>query len=92
MNAILSLGRRSFDPDGHGLRVTTNQEIGHSFRDHDSGHVVHGQRKQPQALTFSVDSPVDLDPFGIVWWIATRIEDVSPEEMDRRFAAGLASR
>src|SRR5688572_11870704 len=32
-----------------------------------------------------------MDPIGIVWWIATRIEDVSPEEMDRRFAAGLAS-
>ena len=27
-----------------------------------------------------------VDPFGIVWWIATRIEDVSPEEMDQRSA------
>ncbi|WP_194827524.1 VOC family protein [Nocardia sp. XZ_19_231] len=25
------------------------------------------------------------DPFGNVWWIQTRIEDVSPEEMERRF-------
>ncbi|MEU4801711.1 VOC family protein [Actinosynnema sp. NPDC023587] len=25
------------------------------------------------------------DPFGNVWWIQTRIEDVTPEEMQRRF-------
>ena len=24
------------------------------------------------------------DPFGVQWWVATRIEDVSPEEMARR--------
>lgn len=24
------------------------------------------------------------DPCGVVWWIATHIEDVSPEEMQRR--------
>jgi PhnB protein len=24
------------------------------------------------------------DPFGNLWWIQTRIEDVSPEEMERR--------
>jgi len=28
-----------------------------------------------------------LDPFGHMWNIATHIEDVSPEEMDRRMAA-----
>ena len=28
-----------------------------------------------------------LDPFGHVWWFATHIEDVSPEEMQRRAAA-----
>jgi PhnB protein len=33
-----------------------------------------------------------MDPFGIVWWIATRIEDVSPGEMDRRLAGRLANR
>ncbi|MGH9580918.1 MAG: VOC family protein [Terriglobales bacterium] len=27
------------------------------------------------------------DPFGIVWWIATHVEDVSPEEMQRRAQA-----
>jgi PhnB protein len=26
------------------------------------------------------------DPFGNLWWIATHIEDVSPEELDRRSA------
>src|SRR5207249_9521082 len=33
-----------------------------------------------------------MDPFGIVWWILTSIEDVSPGELDRRFAAALTSR
>ena len=28
-----------------------------------------------------------VDPFGHVWSIATHVEDVSPEEMKRRFAA-----
>lgn len=28
-----------------------------------------------------------IDSFGVVWWIATRFEDVSRGEMDRRFAA-----
>lgn len=27
-----------------------------------------------------------VDPFGHVWSIATHVEDVSPEEIDRRFA------
>jgi PhnB protein len=26
------------------------------------------------------------DPFGNIWWIATHVEDVSPEEMKRRTA------
>nr|BFE66216.1 hypothetical protein GCM10020063_107420 [Dactylosporangium thailandense] len=25
------------------------------------------------------------DPFGNVWWIQTHIEDVTPEELERRF-------
>jgi len=25
------------------------------------------------------------DPFGNVWWIQTRVEDLTPEEMERRF-------
>jgi PhnB protein len=32
-----------------------------------------------------------LDPFGFSWSIATHIEDVSPDEMQRRFSAALAT-
>lgn len=31
------------------------------------------------------------DPFGHVWWIATHIEDVSQEEMEKRAAASYGS-
>lgn len=31
------------------------------------------------------------DPFGHVWTIATHVEDVSPEEIERRVAAMMAS-
>jgi PhnB protein len=31
------------------------------------------------------------DPFGNQWWIATHVEDVSPEEMERRSAAKAAA-
>jgi PhnB protein len=27
------------------------------------------------------------DPAGVTWWISTHVEDVSPEEMERRMAA-----
>lgn len=27
------------------------------------------------------------DPSGNIWWVATHIEDVSPQEAERRFAA-----
>jgi PhnB protein len=30
------------------------------------------------------------DPFGHQWFIATRIEEISPEEMQRRFSAVMA--
>jgi len=30
------------------------------------------------------------DPFGIVWFLGTHIEDVSPEEMEKRAAAMMA--
>jgi PhnB protein len=29
------------------------------------------------------------DPFGHVWTVATHVEDVSPEEMSRRFEAKM---
>jgi PhnB protein len=32
-----------------------------------------------------------LDPFGFSWSIATQVEDVSPDEMQRRFSAALAT-
>ena len=32
-----------------------------------------------------------MDPAGNLWWIATRQEDVSPEELERRAAAFAAS-
>ena len=31
------------------------------------------------------------DPFGHIWTVATHIEDVSPEEMERRAAAWMAA-
>lgn len=30
------------------------------------------------------------DPCGVTWWISTHVEDVSPEEMNRRMQAGTA--
>lgn len=30
-----------------------------------------------------------VDPFGHKWFVATHIEDISPEEMDRRAAAAM---
>jgi PhnB protein len=32
-----------------------------------------------------------IDPFGHVWTIATHIEDVSPEEMERRMEAAMSA-
>lgn len=32
------------------------------------------------------------DPFGIVWWVSTHMEDVSPEELQKRVAAVSAHR
>jgi PhnB protein len=32
-----------------------------------------------------------LDPYGYNWTIATHVEDVSPEEMDKRMKAGVAA-
>ena len=31
------------------------------------------------------------DPHGIVWWVATHVEDVTPDEMARRTAAHFGS-
>ncbi|MGE5234930.1 MAG: VOC family protein [Acidobacteriota bacterium] len=32
------------------------------------------------------------DPFGVTWWIATRVEDVPPEELTRRVAVEMTRR
>jgi PhnB protein len=32
-----------------------------------------------------------IDPFGHIWSVATHVEDVSPEEMNRRFEAMMAA-
>ncbi|MDB5392396.1 MAG: Glyoxalase/bleomycin resistance protein/dioxygenase [Planctomycetaceae bacterium] len=43
---------------------------------------------RPVANQFYGDRSGKLeDPFGHIWWVATHIEDVSPEEMQRRAAA-----
>lgn len=42
---------------------------------------------QPAATRFYGNREGGIeDPFGIVWWIATRVEIVSPEEVNRRAA------
>ena len=46
-----------------------------------------GKERRPVANQFYGDRTGTLvDPFGHVWSIATHVEDVSPEEIDRRFA------
>jgi PhnB protein len=48
--------------------------------------------KRPVADQFYGDRTGGLeDPFGHQWWIATHIEDVSPEEMAQRAAKAHAS-
>ena len=47
-----------------------------------------GKEQEPLQNKFYGDRSGTLkDPFGHVWHIATHIEDVSPEEMDKRMAA-----
>ena len=47
--------------------------------------------KRPVENQFYGDrSGVLTDPFGHVWSLATHVEDVSPEEMDRRYRELLA--
>jgi PhnB protein len=44
--------------------------------------------KQPLKNQFYGDRSGSItDPFGHIWTIATHVEDVSPEEMQRRMAA-----
>src|SRR5437667_7113924 len=49
-----------------------------------------GKVKQPVKDQFYGDRSGTLtDPFGHVWTIATHVEDVPPEEINRRFAAAM---
>jgi PhnB protein len=46
------------------------------------------EQLRPVADQFYGDRTGGLkDPFGFQWWIATHVEDVSPEEMDKRAKA-----
>ena len=45
--------------------------------------------ERPLAGQFYGDRTGGLkDPFGHIWYVATHIEDVSPEELAKRAAAG----
>jgi PhnB protein len=43
--------------------------------------------RDPEDQFFGDRSGGVLDPYGNQWWIATRMEEVSPEEMERRLQA-----
>jgi PhnB protein len=46
-----------------------------------------GKEQRPVVDQFYGDrSGTLVDPFGHIWTVATHVEDVSPEEMDRRMA------
>ena len=48
-----------------------------------------GEEQKPLKEQFYGDRSGSLkDPFGHVWHVATHKEDVSPEEMEKRLAAG----
>jgi len=50
---------------------------------------VGGEQQKPLQDQFYGDRSGTLkDPFGHVWHVATHVEDVSPEEMEKRMAAG----
>jgi len=46
------------------------------------------QQKAVQDQFYGDRSGTLKDPFGHVWHVATHVEDVSPEEMEKRMAAG----
>jgi PhnB protein len=49
--------------------------------------------KRPVQNQFYGDrSGTIVDPFGHIWTIATHVEDVAPEEMNRRFEAEMKKR
>ena len=40
--------------------------------------------REPENMDYGDRSGGVEDPFGTQWWIATHVEDVSPEELERR--------
>ena len=42
--------------------------------------------REPETMFYGDRSSAVRDPSGTVWWISTHVEDVSPEEMERRMA------
>ena len=46
-------------------------------------------KKPVQDQFYGDRSGTVVDPFGHVWTIATHIEDVAPDEMNRRFEAEM---
>lgn len=41
-------------------------------------------KKEPETMFYGDRGAAVTDPGGNTWWISTRVEDVSPEEMERR--------
>jgi hypothetical protein len=50
------------------------------------------RRSRAPAFEFNASNRTVLDPFGQKWTIATHVEDVSPEEMQKRAAALLGAK
>jgi PhnB protein len=49
-----------------------------------------GKSVQSMATQFYGDRSGGVeDPSGVTWWISTHVEDVSPEEMERRMKAAM---
>jgi len=47
--------------------------------------------KEPSEAFYGDRNGAVADPFGNQWWLATHVEDVSPEEMERRAQREQAS-
>ena len=45
--------------------------------------------REPKDEFFGDRSGMVTDPFGFTWFIAHKVEDVSPEEMQRRWSEGM---
>ena len=50
-----------------------------------------GKSEREPADQFYGDRTAGVNAFGVSWWIHTHVEDVSPQEMERRVAAMMPS-